>query len=105
MTVEGGAGTGWAAWSHEQAAAARERHDFRIFRLQRDKIESDALLAAKTGEALDSVKPKPAIDGKTAEERKKSIIQAALRQARLKRESLAKRAAAGGTAPVTTETE
>jgi electron transport complex protein RnfB len=47
--------TGWAAWSQEQADAARARHDFRTERLQREKEENDARLAAKAVEKMRAV--------------------------------------------------
>ena len=37
--------TGWAAWSHQQAAEARERYAFHQFRLARDQREQDERLA------------------------------------------------------------
>jgi electron transport complex protein RnfB len=40
--------TGWDAWSPEQASASRRRYEFHRFRLERDKAEHDARLAART---------------------------------------------------------
>jgi Na+-translocating ferredoxin:NAD+ oxidoreductase subunit B len=37
--------TGWQAWSPEQAQNARERYEFRAFRLERHQHEHEALLA------------------------------------------------------------
>jgi electron transport complex protein RnfB len=78
--------TGWDAWSQEQADAARARHDFRSARLQREKDENDARLAAKAVEKLRAV---TAEDANSAEElaekeRKRAIIAAAIERARLK---------------------
>ncbi len=78
--------TGWDAWSAEQAAAARERHDFRAMRLQRERAENDARLAAKAVEKLKAVTAEP---GNTAaevaeKERKRAIIAAAMERARAK---------------------
>lgn len=76
--------TGWDAWSQQQADAARERHDFRNFRLQREKQENDARLAAKAAAKLKEVQAEPG--GSAAQqrekERKKAIIQAAIDRAR-----------------------
>jgi electron transport complex protein RnfB len=78
--------TGWDAWSQEQADAARRRHDFRSERLQREKEENDARLAAK---ALEKMRAVTAEETNTAEElaekeRKRAIIAAAIERARLK---------------------
>jgi electron transport complex protein RnfB len=78
--------TGWAAWSQEQADAARARHDFRTERLRREKEENDARLAAKAVEKMRAV---TAEEANTAEElaekeRKRAIIAAAIERARQK---------------------
>ena len=78
--------TGWDAWSQEQADAARARHDFRTERLQREKEENDARLAAK---ALEKMRAVTAEETNTAEElaekeRKRAIIAAAIERARQK---------------------
>jgi electron transport complex protein RnfB len=84
--------TGWDAWSQAEADAARERHDFRNARLQREKQENDARLAAKAAAKLQSVESEaPASDAEKAEQaRKKAIIQAAIERARLKKEQAEK---------------
>jgi electron transport complex protein RnfB len=83
--------TGWAAWSQQQADAARARHDFRNFRLQRDKKENDARLAAKAAAKLKAVETESAStpEAKTEQARKKAIIQAAIARARLMKEAAA----------------
>jgi len=78
--------TGWDAWPQEQADAARERHDFRTVRLQRERDENDARLAAK---AVAKMKEVTADAANTPEElaekeRKRAIIAAAMERARLK---------------------
>ncbi|MFC7298855.1 electron transport complex subunit RsxB [Herminiimonas aquatilis] len=80
--------TGWDAWSQAQADAARERHDFRTARLQREKEENDTRLAAKAAAKLKEVQSEtPISDAEKAEQaRKKAIIQAAIERARLKKE-------------------
>lgn len=75
--------TGWDAWTEEQAAAARERHDFRTFRLRRERAENEARLAAKAASKLsegaqDALTPEQAAE----KERKRAIIAAAMERAR-----------------------
>jgi Na+-translocating ferredoxin:NAD+ oxidoreductase subunit B len=75
--------TGWDAWTEEQAAAARERHDFRTFRLRRERAENEARLAAKAAGKLsegaqDALTPEQAAE----KERKRAIIAAAMERAR-----------------------
>lgn len=80
--------TGWAAWSQEQADDARARHAFRSARLQRERQENEARLAAKAAAKLKAVASEAAIspEEKAEQERKKAIIQAAMERARLKKE-------------------
>lgn len=87
--------TGWQAWSQADADAARERHDFRLFRLKRDKQENDARLAAKAQDKLKAVEAiDPATDAEAAEkERKRAIIAAAMERTRLKKAAEAAAAA------------
>ena len=86
--------TGWDAWSQEQADAARGRHNFHVFRLRREKEENDARLAAKAAAKLKAVEAEAAMtpEEKAAQERKRSIIQAAMERARLQKEKLAAQA-------------
>jgi len=76
--------TGWAAWSQADADAARARHDARTSRLQREKQENDARLAAKALTKLAEVDASNAqTDAERAEkERKRAIIQAAIERSR-----------------------
>ncbi|MYM65693.1 electron transport complex subunit RsxB [Pseudoduganella sp. FT55W] len=80
--------TGWDAWTQADADAARERHDFRIMRLKREKQENDARLAAKAEAKMAAVQAlDPADEAAAAEkERKRAIIAAAMERARLKKE-------------------
>ncbi len=78
--------TGWDAWSQRDADAARERHDARASRLQREREENDARLAAK---AVAKMREVTAEATNTPEElaekeRKRAIIAAAMERARLK---------------------
>jgi electron transport complex protein RnfB len=83
--------TGWAAWSQEQADSARSRHDSRTLRLQREKTENDARLAAKAAAKLQELDNESALSAeeKTEKERKRAIIQAAIERARLQKEQAA----------------
>lgn len=80
--------TGWAAWSQADADAARARHDFRTFRLRREKMENDERLAAKAAAKLKAVESESpqSHEEKTEQARKKAIIQAAMERARIKKE-------------------
>jgi electron transport complex protein RnfB len=81
--------TGWDAWSEQQADAARARHDARALRLQREREENDARLAAKALAKMQAVHNlAPATPEEEAEkERKRAIIAAAMERARLKAEA------------------
>ncbi len=81
--------TGWAAWSQADADAARVRHDARTSRLQREKQENDARLAAKALAKLAEVDASNAqTDAERAEkERKRAIIQAAIERSRQQKEA------------------
>jgi electron transport complex protein RnfB len=81
-----GTHTGWDAWTEQQAADARERHDWRSVRLARERAENDARLAAK---ALAKMKEVTAQEAGTPEqvaekERKRAIIAAAIERARIR---------------------
>jgi electron transport complex protein RnfB len=78
--------TGWAAWSQEQADAARARHDLRTERLRREKEENDARLAAKAVEKMRAVtlEATNTPEELAEKERKRAIIAAAIERARQK---------------------
>ncbi|UGQ47321.1 electron transport complex subunit RsxB [Massilia endophytica] len=81
--------TGWQAWSQADADAARERHDFRKVRLQREREENDARLAAKAQAkmaAVDRLNPENAAE-EAEKERKRAIIAAAMERARQRAEA------------------
>ena len=81
--------TGWAAWSQQQADAARQRHGQRALHLRREREENDARLAAKAVEkmkAVDALDPASAAE-QAEKERKRAIIAAAMERARLKKEA------------------
>ena len=81
--------TGWDAWSPALALAARERHDFRTRRLQREREENDARLAAKAAAKLREVNNTETMTPEEQAEkaRKKAIIEAAMERARAKKEA------------------
>jgi len=83
--------TGWAAWSQAEADAARIRHDAHTLRLQREKQENDARLAAKALAKLAEVDASTAqTETERAEkERKRAIIQAAIERARQQKDNAA----------------
>ncbi|MES2128879.1 MAG: electron transport complex subunit RsxB [Pseudomonadota bacterium] len=78
--------SGWDAWSQQAADAARARHDARAVRLQREKLENDARLAAKAVEKLRAVTAEASNTPEelAEKERKRAIIAAAMERARLK---------------------
>ena len=78
--------TGWDAWSQADADAARSRHDFRSARLQREREENEARLAAKAVEKMRAVTAEAANTPEelAEKERKRAIIAAAMERARLK---------------------
>lgn len=78
--------TGWDAWSQEQADTARERHDYRKLRLERERAENDARLAAKAVAKMNEVRALPTNTPEelAEKERKRAIIAAAMERARLK---------------------
>ena len=80
--------TGWAAWSQAEADGARQRHDFRTFRLQREREDNDARLAAKAAAKLKEVENEVSLtpEALAEKERKRAIIAAAMERARLKKE-------------------
>ena len=79
--------TGWDAWSQQAANAARRRHDQRTARLQREKADNDARLAAKAAAKMKEVNAEMAVtpEEQAEKERKRAIIAAAMERARLKK--------------------
>jgi electron transport complex protein RnfB len=78
--------SGWDAWSQSEADAARARHDLRTRRLQRERADNDARLAAKAVAKMREVTAEATnTPAEVAEkERKRAIIAAAMERARLK---------------------
>jgi electron transport complex protein RnfB len=103
--------TGWDAWSQQEADAARERHDWRLARLTRERDAAEARKAARmagssgTESGTEShiepnTQPDASPGSKTdqpgaipvddAQAKKRAIIQAAMDRARQKKEELAR---------------
>lgn len=78
--------TGWDAWSQQDADAARARHDFRTTRLERERLENDARLAAKAVEKMRAVTAETTNTPEelAEKERKRAIIAAAIERAKQK---------------------
>ncbi len=78
--------TGWDAWSQAEADAARARHDLRAARLQREREENDARLAAKAVAKMREVTAETTNTPQelAEKERKRAIIAAAIERARQK---------------------
>lgn len=77
--------TGWAAWSDEQAARAREQYAFRQMRVARDKRENDERLAAKAAHKLADLPNQTQHTDPEVIDRKRAVIEAALARARAQR--------------------
>jgi len=75
--------TGWDAWSQAEANTARARHDFRLERLQNEKLENEARLLIKAKEKLRAIQDEiaPSQDAYNEQARKKAIINAAIARA------------------------
>ena len=77
--------TGWAAWSDEQAAIARERYAFHQWRAERDKRENDERLAAKAAAKLADLASHSRLTDPDALAAKRAVIEAALARAKARR--------------------
>jgi len=107
--------TGWDAWSQQEADAARERHDWRLARLARERDAAEARKAARmVGASGTEPSSEPRVEPNThldtqpdgsveskatqpattadddAQAKKRAIIQAAMDRARQKKEELAR---------------
>jgi electron transport complex protein RnfB len=76
-----GAG-GWAAWSEAQADESRERYAAHKQRTEREQRENDQRLAAKASAKLADLESTSAIADPAALERKRAVIEAAMKRAR-----------------------
>ena len=74
--------SGWAAWSPAQAEEARQRYAAHRERTERDRRENDERLAAKAEAKLADLASASTITDPAALERKRAVIEAALKRAR-----------------------
>ena len=74
--------SGWAAWSPAQADEARARYGLHQRRTERDLLENDARLAAKASAKLADLEGASTIADPAALERKRAVIEAAMKRAR-----------------------
>ena len=86
MDNASGERTGWAAWSQAQADTARQRYDFHVLRLQRDKAENDLRLEEKAQAKLADLPAHSQHTDPAVLDRKRAVIEAALARARARRE-------------------
>jgi Na+-translocating ferredoxin:NAD+ oxidoreductase subunit B len=77
--------TGWLAWSAADAAAARERYEFRSRRLERVAREHDEALAAKAAAKLADLENASRLTDPEALAAKRAVIEAALARARARK--------------------
>ena len=78
--------TGWAAWSTEQAATARQRYEFHRDRLQRSRQENEARLEEKARAKLADLPAHSLHTDPAILETKRAVIEAALARARARRQ-------------------
>lgn len=74
--------SGWAAWSPAQADEARQRYLAHQERSQRQRRENDERLAAKAQAKLADLENASKLTDPAALERKRAVIEAALKRAR-----------------------
>lgn len=84
-----GQATGWDAWSRPQANQAQARYDLRRQRLQREALEHDQRLEEKAKLKLSDLPRYSQHTDPVVLDKKRSVIEAVLARARLKREALA----------------
>ncbi len=82
-----GAATGWAAWSRTQADLARERYAFHSYRHKRDAGENEIRLEEKALTKLADLAHHSQHTDPAMLEKKRAVIEAALRRARAKRDA------------------
>nr|WP_263558295.1 electron transport complex subunit RsxB [Paucibacter sp. B2R-40] len=78
--------SGWAAWSGNQADAARERYRFHQLHLARAEQENSARLVAKAEAKLVDLAAASKLTEPSALDAKRAVIEAALARARAKRQ-------------------
>ncbi|MEO7243808.1 MAG: electron transport complex subunit RsxB [Rubrivivax sp.] len=85
MPAVTGARTGWDAWSPAQADEARARYAFHRARTERARSENDERLAAKAAARLADLPKGTHLSDPEAVQRKRAVIDAAMRRARARR--------------------
>ena len=79
--------SGWHAWSTGLAEEARERYAAHQARTARDARENDERLAAKASEKLADLEKASTISDPVALERKRAVIEAAMKRARERKDT------------------
>ncbi|MES2956734.1 MAG: electron transport complex subunit RsxB [Pseudomonadota bacterium] len=74
--------SGWSAWSPSQADEARQRYAAHAARTEREQRENDQRLADKASAKLADLEAASVISDPVALERKRAVIDAALKRAR-----------------------
>jgi electron transport complex protein RnfB len=80
-----GGGTGWAAWSQQQADLARARYAFHKIKAEREETENAARLEKKALEKLADLPSHSLHTDPLVLDKKRAIIEAALARARAKK--------------------
>ena len=78
--------TGWAAWTPQQAEAARTRYERRTVRLQREKTEHEQRMLAKAEHKLAHLAEESRLTDPVVLDTKRAAIEAALARARARRQ-------------------
>jgi Na+-translocating ferredoxin:NAD+ oxidoreductase subunit B len=85
MVAVTGERTGWSAWSAAQADESRARYDFHRLRVDRDRRENDARLAAKAQAKLADLEGQSQVTDADTLQRKRAVIEAAIARAKAAR--------------------
>ncbi|MBI2745137.1 MAG: electron transport complex subunit RsxB [Burkholderiales bacterium] len=86
MESVSGERTGWAAWTAQQAATARQRYEFHSIRQQRSRQENELQLEEKARMKLADLPAHSQHTDPAVLDQKRAVIEAALARARARRE-------------------
>jgi len=86
MESVSGERTGWAAWTAQQAAMARQRYEFHSIRQQRSRQENELRLEEKARMKLADLPAHSQHTDPAVLDQKRAVIEAALARARARRE-------------------
>jgi len=86
MESVNGERTGWAAWTDQQAATARQRYEFHSIRQQRSRQENELRLEEKARMKLADLPAHSQHTDPAVLDQKRAVIEAALARARARRE-------------------